>query len=107
VPTAPAAADPNVALTTATLSRATGRLTLAATADRHVTGRMTVRVRVKIAGKWQTKTLHVSIRRGLLRATTHIPTTWARRATAVRVTIAWPGSSRFRPATTTKSVRFR
>jgi hypothetical protein len=106
-PRAPTAAEPNVAVTTATLARASGRLTLKATADHHLTGRVTVRVRAKVDGRWRTKTLRLPIRRGALRATTRIPSAWAREASAVRVTVAWLGSSRFKPATTTRSVRFR
>jgi len=106
VPT-PAPVALQVRVRAATLSRDSGRLALSGSAHRAFTGRVSVRVRARIHRTWRTRTLTAPVRRGTLRTTVQLPRTWARAATAVRVTISWPGSSRFGAGSTTHRVRLR
>jgi hypothetical protein len=85
-----------VSVKVATLSRRTGRLALQASASQNFTGRISVQVKARVNGKWQTTARTVAVRRGTVDTTVSIPKRWARTATQLQVTITPPGGT---PAT--------
>jgi len=91
----------------ATLSRSTGRLALEGTASPAFTGRVSVQVEAHVHGRWQIKTVKVAVRRGTLNTSVIVPTSWARSSSKARVTIIWPGSSRFLASTESRAVHVR
>jgi hypothetical protein len=95
---APAATriDAAVRLTTATLNRRTGRLTLRGSLDPAAAGS----VAITVTGKGLRRTLQAAIRHGRYSARTRLP----RRTRATRITVRYGGSTTLRPGRVTRTV---
>jgi hypothetical protein len=107
-PTAPTApADPRAKLRAATLTRRSGRLTLAGSSARSFTGKVRVTVRVRVGNGWKQKGYVTTVRRGVLKATLVLPTAWTRSARTATVAVWWPGSARFAASSVSRTVRIR